>query len=133
MNQINIIGTITKEIELQYAPSGTAIAKFSIAYNEKYKKQNGEQVEKAHFFDVVTIGKKAEVLQKFFSRGKRIGITGSLNFVQWQNKEGANRSKVSIKLNDFTFIDKPADITPHEQQKVNGYQPQDDELDEVPF
>jgi single-strand DNA-binding protein len=125
MNTINIVATITKPIELKYTPSGTCIANFSIAYNEKYKKQDGSYEDKAHFFDVVAFGKKGEVLSQFFQKGSRIGITGSLNYESWQNDQGQTRSKVNIKLNDFTFIDRKQDNAGQQpQQPQQNYQQQ---------
>jgi len=109
MNNVQIIGTMTKDCEIKYLPSGSAIGGFGIAYNERYKKQDGTPVEKAHFFDVTVIGKKAETLSNYFKKGSRIGITGSLDFQSWKDQQDNNRSKVCIKLNDFTFIDKKSD------------------------
>lgn len=122
MNQVNIIGTMTKDCELKFAPSGTPIGSFGIAYNERYKKQDGTPVDKAHFFDVTVIGKKAEVVSQYFKKGSRIGITGSLDFQQWQDQQGNNRSKVGIKLNDFTFIDRKSDNQQTQQQSQKSHQ-----------
>ena len=51
MNNVNIIGTLTRDCELKYLPSGVAIASFSIAVNQDYKKQDGTKVEKVSFFN----------------------------------------------------------------------------------
>lgn len=119
MNNIAIIGTITREIELKYLPSGVAICKFGIAFNEKIK-QNEQWVDKAHFFDVTAWGKTAENINQFFRKGKQIGISGSLQFEQWQDQEGQKRSKVSIKLKEFDFIGSKNDT---QQDGQNNYNP----------
>ena len=106
MNNVQILGTITREPELRYTQSGTAILSFGIAYNEKYKKQDGSYEDKAHFFDVTAFGKRGETINQYFSKGSRILIGGSLDFQSWNDQQGQKRSKVSIKLNDFDFIDK---------------------------
>lgn len=124
MNQVNIIGTMTKDCEIKYLPSGSAIGNFGIAYNEKYKKQDGIVVEKAHFFDVTIIGKKAETINQYFKKGSRIGISGSLDFQSWQDQQGNNRSKVGIKLNDFTFIDRKSDNSQSNYNSNQQHQPQ---------
>ena len=60
-NKVQILGTITKDIELRYTQGGVAIGSFSIAVNDKYKSQSGEYIEKTHFFDVVAFSKTAEI------------------------------------------------------------------------
>ena len=122
MNNIQILGTITREPELRYTQSGTAILSFGIAYNEKYKKQDGSYEDKAHFFDVTAFGKRGETINQYFNKGSRILIGGSLDFQSWNDKQGQKRSKVSIKLNDFDFIDKKDNQSNNSQ--ANYQQPQ---------
>ena len=124
MNNVNIIGTITKDPELRYAPSGAGVATFSIAWNEKRKDANGQYVEKAHFFEVAAFGKTAENIQKYFNKGDKIGITGSLDYQSWQDQNGNNRSKVGIKLEKFDFIGSKSNNTQANQSHHQGYQQQ---------
>ena len=117
MNKLQILGTITRDIELKYSQNGSAIANFGVAYNDKWKDQSGELKEKAHFFDVSVFGKQAETINSFFQKGSRILIDGSLDFQSWE-KEGQKHSKVSIKMNGFSFIDRKSDNAqaPHQNQ-----------------
>ena len=124
MNNVQILGTITREPELKYTQSGTAILSFGIAYNEKYKKQDGSFEDKAHFFDVTAFGKRGETINQYFSKGARILIGGSLDFQSWNDQQGQKRSKVSIKLNDFDFIDKKTDNQQSNNSQANYQQPQ---------
>ena len=142
MNNINIIGTMTRDLELKYLPSGVAVGSFAIAVNQDYKKQDGTKVEKASFFDVKVIGKQSEIINQYFSKGSRIGITGELDQETWQDNQGQNRSKVVIKLEKFSFIDKKSnDNQGQRSQAQNNYQPKQhqqempeiDLNDEVPF
>tara|TARA_R110000823_G_C15899279_1_gene496798 strand:+ start:1098 stop:1511 length:414 start_codon:yes stop_codon:yes gene_type:complete len=137
MNNINIIGRIGKEIELKFLPSGSAIANFSIAVNQDYKKQDGNKVEKTSWFDITAFGKTAENLNSFFNKGSMIGISGELEQQTWTAQDGTNKSKVVIKLQSFTFIDKKQD---NQQQSYNAPQQQqssiptiDIDSDEIPF
>ena len=107
MNKTIILGTITKDIELKYTQSGTAIANFSIAYNKKWTdKHTNERKEKASFFDVQVFGKQAETVNQYFHKGSRILVEGELEQQTWQAQDGTNRSKIVINLNGFDFIDK---------------------------
>tara|TARA_R110001632_G_scaffold1663_1_gene7266 strand:+ start:1031 stop:1414 length:384 start_codon:yes stop_codon:yes gene_type:complete len=127
MNNISIIGRIGKEIELKFLPSGSAIANFSIAVNQDYKKQDGSKVEKTSWFDITAFGKTAENLNNFFNKGSMIGISGELEQQTWTSQDGTNKSKVIIKLQSFTFIDKKQDN--QQQQSI----PTIDIDDTVPF
>jgi len=107
MNKTIILGTITKDIELRYTNTGTAIANFSIAHNKRWTDKNtNERKEKASFFDVQVFGKQAETINQYFRKGSRILIDGELDQQTWKAQDGTNRSKVVINLNGFDFIDK---------------------------
>jgi|FLOH01.1.fsa_nt_gi single-strand DNA-binding protein len=106
MNNVQILGTITREVELKYTNSGVAIGSFGIAYNEKRKQQDGSYGDVAHFFDITAFGKTAENINSYFQKGSRILLNGSLDFQSWVDKDGQKRSKVGIKVNSFDFIDK---------------------------
>lgn len=106
MNNIQILGTMTKDVELKYTQSGAAIGSFGIAYNERRKQADGRYGDVAHFFDVTAFGKTAENINQYFRKGSRILINGSLDFQSWTAQDGQKRSKVGIKVEKFDFIDK---------------------------
>lgn len=125
MNKLQILGTITSDIELIYTQGGSAIANFGIAYNDKWKGQDGQVQEKAHFFRVSAFGKTAENINSFFFKGSRILIDGSLDFQEWvDNTTNEKKSKVAIKLNGFSFIDRKSDNNQQGQQQQYGNQNQ---------
>lgn len=129
MNSVNLIGNITRDVELQYAQSGTAIAKTGIALNKKVKNTQGEYEDKAIFVDITAFGNTAETLNKYFFKGSKIGIDGELNFEQWTAQDGQKRSKLSVIVNKLHFIDKKdsattqanTDFTPPAQNQQYGY------------
>lgn len=119
MNTVIILGTITKDIELKYAKSGSAIANFSIAYNKKYKGADGQLVEKVSFFDVTAFGRSAETINQYFRKGSRILVRGELEQSTWKAQDGTNRSKVGIRLEQFDFIDKSEQRQEQPQQSYS--------------
>jgi len=129
MNNTNIIGRIGKDIELKYLQSGSAVASFSIAVDQSYKK-DGQKVEKTSWFDISAFGKTAENVNQFFNKGSMIGITGELEQQQWKAQDGSSRSKVIIKMQNFTFIDKRTDNTSND--KNNYQQPQQPQQYQAP-
>ena len=115
MNSINIIGRLTRDIELNHVGQNqTAMINFSIAFSTGY----GDN-EKSCFVNVQAWQKKAEVISQYFKKGSRIGITGELVQDSWEDKQtGKKQSKLYIKLNDFDFIDsKNNNQSQHHQQK----------------
>jgi len=132
MNQVNLVARIGKEIELKYLPSGSAIASFSVAVNQDYKK-DGQKVEKTSWFDITAFGKTAENVNQYFNKGSMIGITGELEQQTWTAQDGSKRSKVIIKLQNFTFIDKRQDNQQQQQQAPQQQQQVQYEDESIPF
>ncbi|NLK46011.1 MAG: single-stranded DNA-binding protein [Treponema sp.] len=94
LNQIMIIGRLTRDAELKYTAGGLAISNFSIAVNRRRK--SGEQwVDEVSYFDVSLFGKSAENLNQYLIKGKQVGIQGELRQDRWE-QDGQNRSKVFI-------------------------------------
>ena len=100
MNKVIIMGRMTKDPELKYSQSGTAVAKFSIAVDTGW----GDKKETS-FFNVVAFKKSAENICKYFSKGQRILCEGSLKQNSWTDKDGNKRSTVEINLFQFDFIE----------------------------
>ncbi len=102
LNQISIIGRVTRDAELKYSASGTAIANFAIAVNRSVKK--GDQwVDEASFFDLAVFAKTAENLSKYLVKGTQVAVTGSLVQDRWE-KDGVKQSKVKISVDQIQLI-----------------------------
>ncbi len=96
-NTVTIIGNVTRDPELRYIPSGTAVTNFRLAWN--LKKQNGE--EEAMFFDVTCWRSLAENVAESISKGARVIVTGRLHFRSYQTQEGDNRNVVEIQAEEI--------------------------------
>ena len=118
MNKVVILGTITRDPEIKYSQSGSAILNFGIATNDRWKDASGQVQEKAHFFDITAFGKQAETINQYFHKGSRILAEGSLDYQSWVAQDGSKKSKVGIKLQSFTFVDRKSDG----QQQCNNQQ-----------
>jgi len=98
MNNLSIIGRITRELEMKtVGQNNTNILNFSIAVG-------GFKKDETSFFDVVSFGKTAELINQYLSKGSQIGITGSIKQERYQDKEGNNKSKISIIAQNVQFI-----------------------------
>jgi single-strand DNA-binding protein len=94
INHVVLVGRLTRNAELKYTNNGGAVSKFSIAINQRRKKDD-QWVDEAHFFDIVLWGKTAESLNQYLVKGKQVGIEGQLRQNRWE-QEGQARSKVEI-------------------------------------
>ncbi len=94
INHVVLVGRLTRNAELKYTNNGQAVSKFSIAVNQRRKKDD-QWVDEAHFFDIVLWGKSAESINQYLVKGKQVGVEGQLRQDRWQ-QEGQARSKVEI-------------------------------------
>ena len=85
---------VTRDAEIKYTNSGTAIVKFSIAINRR-KKVGESWQDEANFFDINMMGKSAESVHKYLSKGKQVAIQGELRQERWE-QDGQARSKVTV-------------------------------------
>jgi len=108
-NKVIMIGNLTRDIELKYIPSGAAIAKGAIATSHKYKTQTGEQKDEVCFLDFNVFGKSAEILNQYVRKGSKVMLEGRLVLEQWTDQNGGNRSKHSLRVETFKFLDSKAD------------------------
>ncbi len=94
INHVVLVGRLTRNAELKYTNSGAAVSKFSIAINQRRKKDD-QWVDESHFFDIVLWGKSAEAINQYLVKGKQVGVEGQLRQNRWE-QEGQARSKVEI-------------------------------------
>lgn len=117
-NKLVVLGNLTKEIELKYLASGSAVAKGSIATTHKYKSQSGEQKEEVCFLEFTIFGRGAEIANQYLKKGSKVLLEGRLIFEQWNAQDGTNRSKHSLRVDEMKMLDsKPSDNQGQAQAK----------------
>lgn len=130
---------IAQEIELRYLPSGSAIAKITLVSSSKYKTQSGEEKEDTCFIEGTALGRSAEVLNQYCNKGSKIYISGDLKQDTWQDQSGQKRSKHTLKIESFEFLDsKPQQPTtgrPRAEPSAPKYDIPEVDIseDEIPF
>ncbi len=107
-NKVVLVGNLTRDIELRYAQSGSAIANTAIATSRKFT-QNGERKEEVCFIDITFFGRSAEVANQYLRRGSKILVEGRLKFDQWVAQDGSKRSKHSVIVETMQMLDSKAD------------------------
>ena len=104
VNQVILMGNLTRDPELRQTPSGQSVCSFSLALNRAYKDQSGEWQEATDFIDVVCWGPLAERVSQYMAKGRRCLVQGRLQSRNWE-QDGQKRSKVEVLANDVTFLD----------------------------
>jgi len=104
LNKVFLIGNLTRDPELRYVPSGTAVATFTIAVNRVYMTQSGEKKEQTSFLRVVVWGRRAEVCGEYLSKGSPLFVEGRLQSRNWETQDGQKRSTVEIIADNIQFL-----------------------------
>jgi single-strand DNA-binding protein len=120
------MGNLTRDPQLSYLPSQTAVVEIGLAVNRRFKKQDGSQGEEVCFVDCHMFGKRAEVLNKYLHKGDPLMVEGRLKFDTWNAQDGSKRSKHSVMIETFEFMG-GGERQPAEQNN-NNYQPDDDDI-----
>ena len=115
-NKVILMGNLTRDPELRYTGSGTAVCGLGLAVNRTYKTQTGELREDPCFIDVTAWGKQAESCNSYLKKGAPVFVEGTLRYETWSDKaSGQTRSKHTISADVIRFLGSP-------QQGSGGFQ-----------
>jgi single-strand DNA-binding protein len=101
-NRVILVGNLTRDPELRYIPSGTAVSEIGLAVNERIKR-NEQWVEETVFVDVTLWGRTAEVANEYLSKGSPVLIEGRLKLDTWE-KDGQKRSKLRVTAEKMQML-----------------------------
>jgi len=104
LNQVTLLGRLTKDPELKYTTSGTAVTSFSLAINEHYKNKEAKKVESTVYVEVEAWRKLAENIADYMKKGSPLLVCGKLKLDKWDDKEGKHHSKLKVVANTARFI-----------------------------
>jgi single-strand DNA-binding protein len=104
VNKVILIGNLGSDPEVRYLESGSAVAKFSIATTESYTNKNGERVDNTEWHRIELWEGLAKVAEKYLKKGNQVYIEGRIRTDNWTDKEGQQRSGVTIRANTLTML-----------------------------
>lgn len=107
LNKVMLIGNLTRDPELSYLATGTALAKMGIAVNRSWKDKAGQWQREASFFDLEAWSQSAEFAAKYLKKGRRVYVEGQLRQNTWEAQDGTKRSQVRISVDRIQFADAP--------------------------
>lgn len=103
-NRVILMGNLTRDPELRYLPSNTAVCEFGLAVNHRWKDRDGNQKEEVCFVDVTVFGRGGEIVNQYMAKGRAILIEGRLRLDTWTAQDGTKRSKHLVVADNFTFV-----------------------------
>jgi single-strand DNA-binding protein len=108
-NKVVLVGYLTRDVEIRYSQSGSAIGNVGIATNRRWKSQTGEQRDETMFIDLTFFGRTAEIANQYLRKGSKVLVDGRLIFQQWTAQDGTKRSKHSVTVENLTMLDTKAE------------------------
>jgi len=101
MNQVVLVGRLARDPDVRYNPNGTAVARFTVAVDRRFKREGQPE---ADFISCVAFGKQGEFIEKYFGKGKLIGLTGSIQTGSYTNKDGQKVYTTDVVADSVEFV-----------------------------
>lgn len=103
MNNANLVGRLTRPVDLRYTQTGIAYGSFTLAVNRKYKNKDGER--EADFINCVIWKKGAELLANYTQKGSLIGVSGPIQTRSYDNQQGQRVYVTEVLVENFDFLE----------------------------
>ena len=132
LNNVIIMGRLTRDPELRRTQGGTAVTSFTMAVDRDFKSQSGEK--ETDFIDVVAWRNTGEFAAKYLAKGRMAAVEGRIQARDWQDKDGNRRKAVEVVADNVYFADSKRDSKPQETTSSN--EPEFDEIEDdgdLPF
>lgn len=105
LNRVQLIGNLTRDPELRYTPSGTAVCTFSVATNRNWTTDTGEKKDEVEFHRIVAWNKLAEICSQFLTKGRKVYVEGRLTTRSWNAQDGTQKQTTEIIISDMILLD----------------------------
>ena len=140
VNKVIIIGRLGKDPDMRYAPSGTAIASFTLATNHSTKDADGNWNQQTEWHSIKTFGRQAEFVGEYLKKGKLAFIEGRLQTSSWEDQNGQKKYRTDIIANDVQMLGSKGDAERQDSPTVAKSEPNPEppvndqvEEDDLPF
>lgn len=102
MNNVQLVGRLTRDPEVRYSDGGSTVARFSLAVDRRFHKEGQQDVD---FISCVSFGKTAEFIEKYFSKGMRMGLIGRIQTGSYTNQEGKKIYTTDVYADNVEFVE----------------------------
>jgi single-strand DNA-binding protein len=121
LNKVMLIGNLGKDPEVKYTPNGTAVAKFSVATNERFKDKSGEWQDRTEWHNIVAWQRLAEIVGEYIKKGSKVYIEGRLQTSNWEDKQsGEKKYRTEIIAQDLVMLGGRGDAESAGRSASNG-------------
>ncbi len=105
LNQVQLIGNLTRDPELRYTPQGTAVCTFGLATNRSWATEGGEKREETEFHRIVAWNKLAELCSQLLFKGRKVYVEGRLQTRTWTAQDGSQRQATEVIIEEMIILD----------------------------
>lgn len=141
LNQILLIGNLTRDPELKYTPAGTAVCTFGMATNRSWTTADGQTKEEVQYHRVVAWQKLAELCGKLLTKGRKVFVEGRMTYRTFTGKDGVQRTIAEVVLDDFIVFGDGGkrivpEVTKSEEPAIEEKKSENNETvnpDDIPF
>lgn len=127
MNNVILMGRLTRDPELKYSQAGKAYCRFTVAINREFNR------EEADFINCLAFGKTAEAIAEWLGKGRRIALQGRIQTGNYENKNGDKVNTFEVVADKFEFVDSARSETSKNQSYSNNNDDVLDDNDDFPF
>jgi single-strand DNA-binding protein len=106
LNRVFLMGNLTRDPEVRYAPSGKAVAEMRMAMNRKYRTSSGEEKDETCYVNVVVWGRQAETCAQYLAKGSPCFVEGRLQYDEWE-KDGQKNNRLRVVADRVQFVGAP--------------------------
>lgn len=133
-NLVILVGTLGRDPETKYMPSGNAVTSFSVATSESWKDKSGEKQESTEWHNITMFGKLAEIAEKYLKKGSKVYLEGKIKTEKYQAKDGTDKYITKIVCHELQMLDSKPEGTkpsakPAQPEPTGG----DPFIDDIPF
>lgn len=121
LNNVSLVGRLTKDVELRYTPSNVAVATFTLAVNRTFKNENGER--EADFINCVMWRQQAENLANWAKKGALIGVTGRIQTRSYDNQQGQRVYVTEVVAEQFQLLENKGQGNQTQQRQAQQQAP----------
>ncbi|MGB8113476.1 MAG: single-stranded DNA-binding protein [Candidatus Sulfotelmatobacter sp.] len=105
VNKVILVGNVGKDPEVRYSQSGTPVANFSLATNERFKDRSGEWQDRAEWHNIVAWQRLAEIVGEYVAKGSKVYVEGKLQTTSWEDRQSGERKyRTEIVARDLLLL-----------------------------
>ncbi len=111
INKVILVGNVGKDPEVRYSQSGTPVANFSLATNERFKDRNDEWQERTEWHSIVAWQRLAEIVGEYVAKGSKVYIEGKLQTTSWEDRQSGERKyRTQVVARDLVLLDSRGNV-----------------------